>query len=187
MLKRVWKRKTRNKERSNSFPGLTKARKQDRGAAMVEMAFIFSILVMLLLGVVTSAIAFGQKNSVENAAREASRFAATYPPPSADADTPDTWQEWLRDVHDVARAAAQGDLDDSVDGYYICVAHTGSGQMLVDTNGTEDPTPGTCYTDGLTDRRVQVVARRDTQINAALFSIDVTLDAPATARYEREE
>lgn len=185
MLKRVWKRKTRNEERSNSFLGQT-TRQQDRGAAMVEMAFIFSILVMLLLGVVTSAIAFGQKNSVENAAREASRFAATYPPPDNNTDVAN-WDEWLEKVRDVARAAAQGDLDSSVDGQYICVAHTGTGEKLEDTNGSPNHTSGTCYTDGLTDRRVQVVARRDTQINAALFSVDVTLNAPATARYEREE
>jgi len=181
MLKRVWKRKTRNEERSNSFLGHTKKHHQDRGAAMVEMAFIFSILVMLLIGVVTSAIAFGQKNSVENAAREASRYAATYPGPVDNT--------WLGTVRDVARSAAQGNLDTGVDGYYICVAHTGSGQKLVDTNLTTPPTTpaGACYTDGLSDSRVQVVARRNTQINAAFFSVDVTLNAPATARYERAE
>jgi len=181
MLKRVWKRKTRNEERSNSFLGRTTQRQQDRGAAMVEMAFIFTVLVTLLVGVVTSAIAFGQKNSVENAAREASRYAATYPGPVDNA--------WLSTVRDVARSAAQGNLDTGVDGYYICVAHTGSGQKLVDTNVTPAPPtpPGTCYDDGLSDSRVQIVARRDTQINAAFFSVDVTLNAPATARYERAE
>ena len=155
--------------------------RDDTGAAMVEMAFIFSLLVMLLVGVVTSALALGQKNSIENAAREASRYAATYPGPVDNA--------WLVKVRDVARAAAQGDLNTGVDGYYICVAHTGSGQRLVDTNLSPAPPtpPGTCYNDGLSDSRVQIVTRRNTQINAAVFSIDVTLRAPATARYERAE
>ncbi|HUG31865.1 MAG TPA: TadE/TadG family type IV pilus assembly protein [Acidimicrobiia bacterium] len=146
---------------------------------MVEMAFIFSILVMLLVGVVTSAIAFAQKNSIENSAREASRYAATYPGPVDSA--------WLDTVRDVARSAAQGSLDAGVDGQYICVAHTGSGQKLEDTNGTTSVTSGTCYNDGLSDSRVQIVTRRDSQISAAFFSVDVTLNAPATARYEREE
>lgn len=155
----------------------------DHGAAIVEMAFIFSILVMLLVGVVTTAIVFGQKNSIENAAREASRYAATYPTPEA----PDTWQDWLEAVRNVARASAQGNLDPGVEGEYICVAHIDSGLKLEDIGGAESVSSGTCYDDGLSDPRVQVVTGRDAEISAALFTIDVTLDAPASARYEREE
>ena len=176
MLKRV--SGTRSKERSEPAERKTPP---DSGAAMVEMAFIFSLLVMLLVGVVTSAIAFGQKNSIENAAREASRYAATLP---GDIDA-----TWLNTVRDVARAAAQGNLDAGVDGYYICVAHTGSGQRLIDTNLSSPPStpPGACYDDGLSDSRVQIVTQRDSQISAAFFTVDVTLRAPATARYERAE
>ena len=176
MLKRV--SGTRSRERSESVQGDNESRR-DSGAAMVEMAFIFSLLVMLLVGVVTSAIAFGQKNSIENSAREASRYAATYPGPVDNS--------WLDTIRDVARAAAQGNLDPSVDGQYICVAHTGSNLKLEDTNGSPSYTSGTCYNDGLSDTRVQIVTRRDTRINAAFFSVDVTLNAPATARYERAE
>lgn len=153
---------------------------------MVEMAFIFSLLVMLLVGVVTSAIAFGQKNSIENAAREASRYAATYPAPDNNPEVAN-WDQWLEKVRDVARAAAQGNLDPGVDGQYICVAHIGSGRMLEDTSGVPSFRNDTCYEDGLSDSRVQVRTRRDSEINAAFFSVDVTLDAPATARYERAE
>jgi hypothetical protein len=158
----------------------------ETGAAMVEMAFIFSILVMLLVGVVTSAIAFGQKNSIENSAREASRYAATYPAPDNNPEVAN-WDQWLEKVRDVARAAAQGNLDPAVDGQYICVAHIGSGRRLVDTNGAPSFSNDTCYIDGLSDLRVQVETRRDTEINAAFFSVDFTLKAPATARYERAE
>lgn len=153
----------------------------DKGAAVIEMAFIFSLLIMLLVGVVTSAIAFGQKNSVENAAREASRYAATLAPdPAIDL-------AWLQKVLNVAREAAQGNLDSSVDGQYICVAHTNSNLKLVETGGVQNLSSGPCYPDSLSDSRVQVEARRNTEINAALFSVDLTLNAPATARYEREE
>jgi hypothetical protein len=156
----------------------------ESGAAVVEMAFIFGLLVMLLVGVVTSAIAFGQKNQIENAAREASRYAATLP-------TKDTTQgAWLETVRQVAQSAAQGNLDPTVDGQYICIYHTGKNWKLVQTNGGSPvvSTGGSlCYEDGLSDSRVQIVTRRDTEINAAFFSVDVTLNAPATARYERAE
>jgi hypothetical protein len=142
------------------------------------MAFIFSLLIMLLVGVVTSATAFGQKNSIENAAREASRYAATLP---------EAWDN-LDDVVSVAVEAAQGDLDADVDGQYICVAHTGHNQKLVVIGGVPTgPSGGTCYPDGLSDSRVQVETRRQSQINAALFSVDLNLTATASARYERAE
>jgi Flp pilus assembly protein TadG len=157
-------------------PGRDEAHR-DSGAAVVEMAFIFSILIMLLVGVVTSAIAFGQKNSIENAAREASRYAATLP---------EAWDN-LDDVVSVAVAAAQGDLDADVDGQYICVAHTGHNQKLVVVGGVSTPSSGTCYDDGLSDSRVQVETGRESQINAALFSVDLNLNATASARYERAE
>jgi hypothetical protein len=151
---------------------------RDSGAAVVEMAFIFSLLIMLLVGVVTSATAFGQKNSIENAAREASRYAATLP---------EAWDN-LDDVVSVAVEAAQGDLDADVDGQYICVAHTGHNQKLVVIGGVPTgPSGGTCYPDGLSDSRVQVETRRQSQINAALFSVDLNLTATASARYERAE
>jgi Flp pilus assembly protein TadG len=179
----MWKpgSRTRNSEGSKSISSRDPS-DRDSGAAIVEMAFIFSILAMLLVGVVTSAIAFGQKNSIENAAREASRFAAT---------APELDDNWLRAVRDVARSAAHGDLDAGVDGQSICVAHTGYGKKLVDVGGVESisdiGSTGPCYPDDLSDVRVQVLTERDTKINAAFFSIDVTLTAPATARYEREE
>lgn len=162
------------------YAGRGSSSASDSGAAVVEMAFIFSILVMLLVGVVTSAIAFGQKNSVENAAREASRYAATLP---GDIDA-----TWFQTVRTVARSAAQGDLDASVDGQYICVAHMGAGLRQEEVGGVPGPVEsGDCYSDGLSDVRVQIVTRRDTEINAAFFAFDVTLEAPATARYERAQ
>ncbi len=154
--------------------------RRDAGAAIVEMAFIFSLLVMLLVGTVTAAIAFAQKNSIENAAREASRYGATLP------DAADS--TWLLAVRDVARSGGQGNLEPGVDGQYICVAHLGGSggvQSLVDDGGVVSQPNTPCYADGLSDVRVQVVTGRATEINAALFSIDVDLVAEVSARYER--
>jgi hypothetical protein len=155
----------------------------DSGAAIVELAFVLTLLSMLLVGVATSAIAFGRNNSIENAAREASRYAATLAGP---VDT-----AWLRDVRDVARSASLGELDPSAPGQYICVAqYDGSGwARLTDTNGVEGPQPDSqnCFADSLPadQPRIQIATSRDTTIGAVIFSLDVTLDGEAAARYER--
>lgn len=157
-------------------------RRRERGAAIVELAFVLALLSMMLVGVATAAIAFSRNNSIENAAREASRFAATLPGPI---DT-----TWLHDVRDVARSAALGELDPSVPGQYICVAqYDGSSwKRLTETNGVEtSPDSQDCFADSLPadQSRVQIVTSRDTTIDAAVFSIDVTLEGEAAARYER--
>ena len=77
----------------NFYRRVSSGGQSEKGAAMVEMAFVLTLLVTLLVGVTSAAIAFGQNNSIENAAREASRYAATLPGP---ADT-----VWLQDVRDV--------------------------------------------------------------------------------------
>ena len=157
----------------------------DKGAALVEMALTITLLVMLLVGVVTSAIALGRDNSIQNAAREASRFAATLPDAGSDA--------WFDSVIGVARSAATGDLDSSVPNQEICVAFITADDdatHVIDDGGTRIPSSGSdlngCFTDGRSgEARVQVVNQRDATINAILFSADVTLEAEAAARYER--
>jgi len=150
---------------------------------MVELAFVFILLVMLLVGTVSAAVAFGRGNSIQNAAREASRYAATR----------DDIGSNLSEVIQVAKAASSGDLDSSAPGYYICVAYIGVPSPVQATEGSPPPPdasapPGACYDDGRPDDaepRIQVVTGRDTTINAIVFSADVTLHAEAAARYER--
>lgn len=148
---------------------------------MVELALVLSLLVMLLVGTTSASIAYGINNSIENAAREASRYAATLPGP---VDT-----TWLQEVRDVTRAAGLGDLDALVDGQYICVAHYdgSSWNRLTDTNGSESTSSTECFADGLPagQSRVQIVTRRDATLNIVFFSMDVTLEGEASARYER--
>ncbi|MGH3649337.1 MAG: TadE/TadG family type IV pilus assembly protein [Acidimicrobiia bacterium] len=154
---------------------------RDRGAAMVEFAFVLVLLVMLLVGIVTSAVSFGRSNSIQNAAREASRFGATLPGPVD--------STWLGTVRDVARAAASGDLDSSVPGQFICVAHlNGATIMSLEDDGGSVTFPNSeCFSDGrpADEVRVQVLVERDSTIQAVVFSTDIGLTASAAARYER--
>lgn len=146
---------------------------------MVELAMVFVLLVMLLVGTVSAAVAYGRGNSIQNAAREASRYAATRDEVSSN----------LSEVIQVAKAASSGDLDSSAPGYYVCVAYVDGAANVRATEGTPPPLPGdnSCYADGrpATETRIQVTAGRQVTINAILFSPDVTLDAQAAARYER--
>jgi hypothetical protein len=175
MLKRLTRSQDRRKPNRRS---------RDSGAAMIELAMTLGLLVTLLVGTVTAAIAFSQQNSIENAAREGSRFAATYPD--------EINSTWFQNVIDVTRAAGVGDLDTTVPGQFICVAwvsETGSPTSMRESGGVQTgPTPSSqCYPDGLgsNESRVQVVTGRDSEIQAVFLSVDLELRGQAAARYER--
>lgn len=149
---------------------------------MIEMAFVMVLLVTLLVGTVTAAVAYGRGNSIQNAAREASRFGATLP----DGGT----EDWFASVRDVARAAAIGDLDPGVAGQQICVAfitEDDAATHVRDIGGTLGSVQsGDCFTDDRSgEARVQVAVQRDTTLEVVVFSRDITLSASAAARYER--
>lgn len=50
--------------------------RHDRGAAAVEFALVVPLLLMLLMGVVSASLAYNDKLSISNAAREAARLGA---------------------------------------------------------------------------------------------------------------
>lgn len=164
----------------------------DRGAVVVEAAFVTSLLIMLLVGTVTAAVAYSQNTSLQTAAREASRYGAALP---VDADI----AGWLGKVLDVAKAAGNNDLGSTVPGQAICVAYVyPSGSSSNDRTTRIKEVAGVrtapaaapkdwCFDDGRPDseRRVQVSVRRDATIQAALFSVDVHLSVPSVARFER--
>lgn len=149
-------------------------------------------LLMLLVGTVTAAAAFSQKTSLQTAAREATRFGATLP---VNGDM----TVWLKRVSEVARGAANGDLDPAVAGQTICVAYvypngTTAGDRntrLTETAGVSGtPSSGPtakCFDDGRPDdeRRVQVTVARKTTIQAVAFSTKVGLSSRSAARFER--
>ena len=54
----------------------TRFAKGERGAALVEMAMIFPVIIMLLFGVIEMSWLFAQANDVRHGAREGARLAA---------------------------------------------------------------------------------------------------------------
>ena len=156
----------------------------ERGAVLIEAALISVLLLALLLGTVTAGIAYGRWNSLQGAAREASRFGATLPVPAGGVDV------WLSQVRDVGKAAAIGDLDSAVPGQYICVAllgPPGTPRGLVEAAGATTYNSSECFSDGrpADESRVQVIVRRDTDLQAMFFSVNINLSGRAAARFER--
>ncbi len=52
----------------------------ERGAALVEFALVLPLLMLLLLGIFTTARAWNVHNTIDHAAREAARYGATSDP-----------------------------------------------------------------------------------------------------------
>lgn len=169
-------------------------RRDEGGASLVEFALILPIFMMLVVGMVSAGIAYNHKLSLTHAAREAGRYGATLPVTSyASLDL------WLDDL--AARVAdnATGALETTAPNRYICVAYVfpnGPVTSVLDhtRRREESPSLGVTYANGAcpgvsdtrpgSERRVQVQARRDTDIEALLFSTTVTLNSQALSRYE---
>jgi Flp pilus assembly protein TadG len=181
--------------RHNSFSHEAEAEQghdHERGAVLVEAAFITMMLLSLLVGTVTAGVAFSQKTSLQTAAREATRFGATLP---VNGDM----TAWLNRVLEVAKSAGGNDLAATIPGQQICIAYVypkGSAASdrntrIIQSGGTTgSPTSGAgavCFDDGRPDdeRRVQVVTNRTSTIQAAVFSVDVDLSSTSSARFER--
>jgi Flp pilus assembly protein TadG len=160
---------------------------------MVEFALVLPILVMMLLGIVTTGLAYNQKLDLTHATREGSRYGAAVSP--AQAWTSGTWASNVRDVV-VARSG--GDLIAS----QVCVSlvlstsastsgvYSGSGHNA--SYYTTDATGQPCFADtypqfsssdnGL---RVLVSASRPAKIELAVLPpVNVTLRSSATAKLE---
>jgi hypothetical protein len=92
------------------------------------------------------------------------------------------------------------DVAPSDSGGFICVAYVaGEGDLLSTERqiiGTPRASDGLtasstvaapCFNDGLTDSRVQVLVRRDSELNAVLYSSDLELRTHSSIPYERRD
>ena len=143
-----------------------------------------------LLGIVTFGLSYNRAISLNNSAREAVRYGAVQP---VDGDL----DSWLERTADVAVSAATGDLDSGTDGQYVCVAYVypdgvdtdDRTKMLVENAGVRTTSNGVCMMDGrpASERRVQVVVRRNSNVQAVIYSRNLPLASHSVARFERGE
>lgn len=165
---------------------------EQRGAQLIEFALILPILLSLLFGIVTGGVAFSHNLSIDNAARETARYAATLP---VNGDLPG----WLNQVADVAISTATATLEDGVAGRVVCAAYVFPDGALVndrtlrvveDAAGVRTISNQPCLaTDGRPndERRVQITVERETDLIVFYFSRTLTLSGQSVALYERGE
>lgn len=165
---------------------------KERGASAVEFAIVVPLFLMLTMGMITGGLSFNRKMSLTHAAREAARFGATVP--TGKVAIPDSWFD---DIAQRAITSSDGQLVAGVEGYYSCVAYVGPASPPGATTdwtkrreqiGTGGPTysNAACFSDGraATERRVQVVVRRQSRLDAFVFSVPVTLASESVVRFE---
>jgi Flp pilus assembly protein TadG len=159
-------------------------KRRDRGASLVEFAFIAPVLFMLLFGMITVGLALNDKQQMTHATREGARYAATVP--AAQTFTSGTWATNVRDII-VARSA--GTLTESD----VCVSLVEGSPPTVIAPVADFSTSGSpCIpaqtfptTSADPGRRVQVTAAKTRTIDLVLFgSFDVDLNSDATVRAE---
>ncbi len=163
----------------------------ERGASLVELAFALPLLIMLLVGMVSAGIAYNSQLALTHAAREGGRYAATLPVTNFV-----SMEAWLNEVLDQVVDDATGTLAPGVPGRYVCVAYVYPDGLAPEDRttrlvlGAAGPELEPCIADPpgdgrpSTERRVQVVVRRNTDFDVVFFSSTITLDAEAINRFE---
>lgn len=145
----------------------------ERGAALVEMAFVVPLLVLFIVGIWATARAWNVQTTMDHAVREAARVGATLDPwvdgttTDTCATSPSTSQGVLRCVADEQLEAAAIDAS------------------LVDTACIELSTnPCSVGSASGTDKVAVSITYPNYQIDFVFFSFTVDLSATAVSRYE---
>jgi Flp pilus assembly protein TadG len=163
----------------------------DRGAALVELAFALPLLLMLLVGMVSAGVAYNNQLALTHSAREGGRYAATLPVTNFG-----SMEDWLEEVINQAVNDATGTLAAGVPGRSVCVAYVHpagvaasdqTASRILDNSGLQPTQSGQqCFSDGRPDneRRVQVVVGRDIDFSVVFWSTTLNLDAEGVNRFE---
>ena len=167
----------------------------DRGVAVVEFALVLPVLMILLLGMFTGAMAWNQSQALGQGSRVAARYASTLPLPVdvGDGLHASNMHAWLDGIADRAIAASEGAMDAGATARAVCVAYvhlpgaTGDEtvrRQLVGTTRTSGTSP--CFADGqpASERRVQVVLERDGVINTGFYRQTIDIRRKVVYRYE---
>ena len=171
---------------SANLPGAAGGRLHDGGAAAVEFALLLPVFVMLVFGIISGGLTFERWIGVTQSAREASRFAATYP---VDASNMSQW------YLEVATAAAEGagitiGTTDAAT-YFICVSFQRSSTETaaappdgLATYGTLATASGSCTGSTVDENRVEVLIERSSAFDWVLGGSTVAVTGANTSRYE---
>lgn len=162
----------------------------DAGAAAVEFAILLPLFLMLVFGMISGGFTFERWINVTQAARETSRFAATYPI-AASTDP------WFAQVSTVAAENAGIRLTGAdatpAEDYYICIAflnRVGPGtspaseRRTYGTLPTTAPSSPSCTGSTIPDNAVEVVIRRTSTFDWIFGGGTLAVTGDNTSRYE---
>ncbi len=138
----------------------------DRGAALIEAALVLPILLLLTMGIWSTARAWNVNNTLEHAAREAARYGATIDP--WDGGTSPGAVIAISDADLQASAISPSDVTDCVE--LIADAVSPACDPHVNNSGTDQVFVKLTYP--------------DYTLQFLFFSVDVTLTAVAISRFE---
>lgn len=143
-----------------------KHRLGERGAALVEAALVLPFLLLLTVGIWSTARAWNLNNTLEHAAREAARYGATIDP----------WD------------------DGTSPGEILAIANADMASAAIDTGAitncidqladTESPTCDAHVNSTGTDQVFVKLTLPNHTLQFVFFSMDVDLSATAVSRYE---
>lgn len=162
----------------------------DRGAVLVEFAFVLPILAMLLFGLLSAGMAWNQNLALASGVRAGGRYGATLPTSNYT-----SMDDYLDAIAQRVVASSEGNLATSVAGRSICVAyvHPAGTQTLDQTRSRTETGTGTitrasasCFTDSQTstDTRIQIVVQRSAKLETGIYSQSITLRQQVVYRYE---
>ena len=153
-------------------------KRDERGAAIVEMALVLPLFMALLLGIFTGGSAYFQKISLVDAVREGARYGASLRTDVATGGL----ATWRQNVSARVVELSGGQLT-AADVCVDLVTPTGTNAVC----GVSDP-PGAASDPTVLApaRLVKVSAKRATKIEFYFFTTSPTLTAKVVARYERD-
>jgi Flp pilus assembly protein TadG len=153
---------------------------------LIEFALVLPVFMVLVLGSFTGAIAYNDKASVTQGAREGARYGATLAIHQCDDVANCGGLDWAQLVQSTAVNHSAGSATTSS----VCVAlvsGSGATQAAIDSNHTTAGGTSPCWIDSSIDTslRVQVSISRVDTINFLVDSMAVTLLSQATSKYEQ--
>lgn len=173
--------------------------RNDDGAAAVEFALLFPIFMVLTMGIITTGTAFSRQINVTQAAREASRYGATYDiAATGTGGSGGTITTWLDKV-EAAALQSVGNAQNPIGGFnQLCVAlitrnasgidtaHTAYknyGSSAVTNSSTGCPST-TTPNFGANSEVVQVVFLRNVKFILIFINPSIHVDAVSVTPYE---
>ena len=164
-------------------------RDSERGSMLVEFAIVLPILGALLIGMLTGGVAYNRKLAMTNGAREGGRYGATLPVQNFV-----NLNAWLDDVANISVRAVDDTMPANANGRVVCVAYVHPDGVIVsdqttrryETGGTVSYSAEPCFSDGRpnSERRVQVMLKRNSSLNALIFNQNIGITGKSVARFE---